>query len=308
MKNKISILLLSAVVLFSCADEELGPVVTFDTAGKGAYVKLLSETDRSINLFDVEGSSYTYSVEFVDIDMGKTIAEYRLELTYVDKNPENGDASTGPIVFRTYSPSDFGTTDRGFVGLANIVVKATEMIAAVGTAAEDVMAGDQFKMEGYVVTDEGDQFGFSNSSSAVNGSAFAGHFNYTLNATCPTEIGGTYDYETVTTWCGGETITGEVTLTLTNTGYDIDDFSLGAYYSCYGTDPLPTLPGGNLRLVDVCNTISVTGASRWGEIYTYHSLTIDGASMTIEWTNDYGEGGTTKLTRQDGVALPALHL
>lgn len=306
MKNKLSILLLSAVMLFSCADEELGPVVTFDTAGKGAYVKLLQETDRSINLFDIAGSKYVYSVEFVDIDMGKTIAEYRLELTYNDRNPDNGNASAGPIVFKTFGPSDFGTTDRGFVGLSNISINATELISAVGTTAESVMAGDQFKIQGYIVTNEGDQFGFANSSAAVNGTAFAGHFDYTLNATCPSMIGGTYDYETVATWCGEGPVTGTVTLTPSGSGYAIDDFSLGAYKACYGDGA--TLPGGTLTFVDICNKISVTGASRWGEIYTFHSLTVDGASMTIEWTNDYGEGGTSKLTRQDGAALPDLHL
>lgn len=307
MKNKLSILLLSAVMLFSCADEELGPVVTFDTAGKGAYVKLLTETERKINLFDVAGSSYVYSVEFVDIDMGKTIAEYRLELTFVDKNPANGDDSKGPIVFKTFGPSDFGTTDRGFVGLSNITISATEMISAVGTSAESVMAGDQFKIQGYIVTNDGDQFGFANSSSAVNGTAFAGHFDFVLNASCPTELAGVYDYETVATWCGEGPVTGTVTFTLvTAVDYDIDDFSLGAYKACYGENA--ALPEGNLRFTDVCNEITVNGASQWGEIYTYHSLTVDGASMTIEWTNDYGEGGTTKLTRQDGAALPDLHL
>lgn len=169
MKNKLSILLLSVVMLFSCADEELGPVVTFDTAGKGAYVKLLSETARFINLFDVPGSNYIYSVEFVDLEMGQTIAEYRLEVTYTDRDASNGDDSNGPVIFKTFGPADFGTTDRGFVGLANIQIAATDLITAVGTTVDAVKAGDQFRIQGYLTTNDGDVFGARNSSAAVNG-------------------------------------------------------------------------------------------------------------------------------------------
>jgi hypothetical protein len=307
MNHKISILLAGLVlVLFSCADSELGPVLTFETAGKGAYVKLLQEGDRDINLFDIEGSSYTYSVEFVDIDMGNTIAEYKLDMIFEDKNPSNGDNSKPAQLLRSFSASEFTSTDRGFKGVSNITIKATDLIAKVGVNAADLLPGDNFKIIGTIVTNDGDVFGAKNSSAAINGTAFAGHFDFILRATCPTTIGGTYTYETVATWCGEGPGTGEVTLTLTSSGYDIDDFSLGAYDVCYGAGSAKPL--GTLRLVDVCNKISVAGASQWGEIYTFHSLTVDGASFTLEWTNDYGEGGTSKLTRKDGVALPPLRL
>jgi len=298
MNNKISILLLSAIMLFSCADEELGPVVTFDTAGKGAYVKLLSETERFINLFDISGSNYVYSVEFVDIDMGNTIAEYRLEVTYTDKNPDNGDKSAGPIVYKTFGPGDFGNTDRGFKGMSSISVPATELISTVGTTPDEVKAGDQFKVQGYVVTNDGDQFGFSNSSSAVNGTAFAGHFDYVLTAGCPSDLTGTFPYEGSDYWCDGGTGSGMIEIVQLSAGvYGFDDWSFGAYPHCYGGG---AGGWGTLAFSDVCAEVSFTGSTdNYGDTWTFES-TIDGAVWNISWVNTYGEAGSVAITNPSG--------
>ena len=54
-----------------------------------------------------------------------------------------------------------------------------------GLSADDLAAGDQFEFDGSVTTTDGRTFGAENSSAAVNGSAFAGHFDFTVKATCP---------------------------------------------------------------------------------------------------------------------------
>ena len=298
MKNQLSILLLSVVMLFSCADEELGPVVTFDTAGKGAYVKLLSETERFINLFDVPGSNYIYSVEFVDLEMGQTIAEYRLELTYTDRNPSNGDNSKGPIVFKTFGPSDFGTTDRGFVGLANIQIAATDLITAIGTTVDAVMAGDQFKIQGFVTTNDGSVFGSGNSSAAVNGTAFKGHFDYVLSAGCPSSLAGTFPYEGSNYWCDGGSGSGMVTIVQKSAGvYGFDDWSFGAYPHCYGGG---AGAWGTLAFSDVCAVVSFTGfTDNYGDTWTFTS-SIEGDKWNITWSNTYAEGGSVAITNPSG--------
>jgi hypothetical protein len=302
MKRILPIYLFAGLILFSCADDSLSPIITFDKAGKGAYVRLLQETARDLNLFDLAGSNYNYSVEFVDLEQGNLVSEYKLDLIFQDNNPDNGDNSSGPSTFRSWSASEFGTTERGFKGVDNITITANDLLSAVGISADALQAGDQFIVKGFLILSDGSVFGKDNSSAAVNGSAFQGHFDFTLNATCPTNLAGTYDYTVLESWCGGlDCPTGQVTLTLTTSGYDIDDFSLGAYNQCYSPcTGGAALPLGNLRLVDVCNKISVTGASQWGEIYTYHSLTVDGNDLIIEWTNDYGEGGTTAIHNPSG--------
>lgn len=301
-KNILSIFIVGGLLmLFSCVDEELGPIITFDKAAKGAYVKLLQESDsRDINLFDIPGSSYTYSVEFRDAEGGTLVTEYRLDATFKDANPnKGGDDSKGPDVFRTFSSSEFEDTPDGFKGLSNITITANDLISWAGLTADELGPGDQFVIDGTISTTNGSVHNFDNSSAAVNGSAFGGHFRFNLTASCPTELAGTYDVVVQDTWCGDVPLpNAQVTLTLTASGYDIDDFSLGAYDNCYGEGS--TKPGGSLRMVDVCNGITITGASRWDEVYTWSDLTVDGNNLTITWTNDYGEGGTSTIINPNG--------
>ena len=75
------------IIVASCADENLKPIVTFDDAGHGAYPKLVTEQgERSVDFFDLANSQYTYSVEFIDDNKGQGVATYIIDLTYVDVN------------------------------------------------------------------------------------------------------------------------------------------------------------------------------------------------------------------------------
>ncbi|MEZ4994236.1 MAG: hypothetical protein R2824_27685 [Saprospiraceae bacterium] len=104
MNKKIfSIMAAAGLVLFasSCADPDLGPIVTFDTAGKGAYVRLVEDNgNQLINLLDLAASGYQYSVEFVDLERGDWPRNCLMRDSS-DRNPDNGDNSTGKIELRT---------------------------------------------------------------------------------------------------------------------------------------------------------------------------------------------------------------
>ena len=63
-------------MLFSCADDDLSPILTFDKAGKGAYAKLLNESAQELDLANLSAAQYSYCVEFVDIDAGNTCLLY----------------------------------------------------------------------------------------------------------------------------------------------------------------------------------------------------------------------------------------
>jgi len=297
--NKIKLLIVSGVLMvfaFGCADPDLGPIVTFDTAGKGAYVRLISETDRGINLFDIGGSQYTYSVEFVDPELGAGVSEYGLELTF-----KGADGTTsGPSEYRSWSSSEFTTSETGYQSVTGITITASDAIAAAGKKAEDIQAGDKFVFTGRVVTSDGQIFKSDNSSATVRGGAFQGHFDFTMAASCPTDLAGTYDVNVTASWCGSVAAYPkvQVTWTLTSTGYDVDDFSFGAYDNCYG--PTSARPLGNLRIEDICNKITILGASQWGEVYTWTNFGINGDIMSFDWTNDYGEGGSAEVIRPGG--------
>ncbi len=184
-KNIFSIsLVVSMLFLFSCADDDLSPILTFDKAEKGAYAKLINETARELDLANLSTASYDYCVEFVDLEAGSTVSEYNIAVIYEDNNPGNGDNSAGPNQFMSIPASAFTSTDRNFAG-ACLSVTLSELLSAFNLSADDLLANDQFRFVTTVTTTTGASFGAANSSSAVNGSAFGGHFDFTLKATCP---------------------------------------------------------------------------------------------------------------------------
>ncbi len=299
LKNKI-LLFFGAILILatSCKDDDLAPIATFDNAEKGAYVRVVEQGNTLVNLLDVAGSAFTYSVEFVDLEQGGLVSEYRLQLIYDDNNPSNGDNSAGPIEFRSWSSSEFETTATGHKGLSNITITGPEVIAAAGTTADQVLAGDNFRLVGSVTTSEGATYTASNSSATVNGAAFRGFFNFTMPAACPSDLAGSFAHTSDDSWCGsGPVPDGTVDIVALGGGvYTFNDFSFGAYGPCYGS----TADQPTLTFTEVCTVVSFTGfVDSFGDTWTYDS-DIDGAVWRIAWENTYGESGQTFITNPSG--------
>lgn len=296
--NKIT--LIALVLLFGCADEDLKPILSFEDSGKGAYVKLVEESDKLINVFDestINSSSYTYSVEFVDINGGNKITEYRVDLVY---QPVSGSEQTASS-FKSFSQSDFSDSPNGLRSLSGITITAPEMLQALGLQPSDLAPGDNFLFEGFVILDDGQTFGFDNSSAPVRGAAFGGHFNFTLPAACPSDLTGTFEFETTDIWCDGSTATGTVDIEARGGGvYEFSDWAFGAYGPCYGGGTA----GGEILFTDVCTEVSFTGfTDSFGDTWTFTS-SIEGNEWTIQWTNTYGEAATSVVKYTGGADWP----
>lgn len=304
MKNRILITYLAAVliVMTACKDENLAPIATFDAAEKGAYPALIEDTDRDINLDNVAGSAYVYSIEFIDLEKGNLVSEYALQVTYQDANTADGDNSTGPVEFRSWSASDFETNGNGNKGLPNITINASDVLTALGLT--EVGPGDVFRFIGRVTTTSGQSFMASNSSASVNGAAFRGHFNYSLTAICPSDIGGTYSVTSSgqsTDGCCPDPTTVTTTITLMDNGkgnYTMNDFSGGLYlewYDVYGI----TATNSSGVLIDVCDKLTFGHKEDpfGGTLTASGTVEADG-NFTIEWSNSFGDVGTSVYTKQ----------
>ena len=298
--NKYRILLAMIAVLcftLSCEDEDRLPLVVLTTVEKGAYPRLIDETDKLINLFDVSGSSYTYNIDFVDEEGGALVAEYILDLVY---NPVSG-SDVGPNEFLKLTSADFKPGESGFLQAPTITINGPEAISAAGLSADQVNPGDQFNFVGRIVLTDGRVFSQSNSSATVVGSAFRGHFNFTMPAGCPSDLTGTFDYVTTDIWCAawdGTPVTGQVTIEDLGGGkYEFNDWAFGSYGPCYGGGSA----GGDLNFTEVCSEVSFTGfTDSFSDTWTYVSE-INGEEWTIQWSNTYGEAATSVITFPGGV-------
>ncbi|MBT30281.1 MAG: hypothetical protein CMO01_11525 [Thalassobius sp.] len=298
--NKIFIFLTALAYLVGCADESLEPVLTYDNSGKGAYVKLISESDKLINVLNestINSSSYNYSVEFVDVENGDKVTEYRVDLTY---EPVSG-SDIAVSSFLSYSADQFTVSEDGLKSVQDITITAPEVLSALGISAADLAPGDNFEFKGYVTLDDGSVFGYDNSSAAVRGDAFQAHFDFDIPAACPSDLGGTFEYTSSTNWCGG-TASGTVDIVSQGGGvYNFSDWSFGAYASCYGGG---TASSTSLTFTDVCTDVSFTGFTDvYGDTWTFTS-TIEGNEWSIDWVNTYGETGSAVIYYTGGADWP----
>lgn len=134
---------------------------------------------------------------------------------------------------------------------------------------------------------------------------------FRLQVACPSDLGGTYNYSTTSIVAGaggnaaacGGTVTGTGTLTestTTNGVYTVSDASFGQFGCAWSDTP----PGGTLRLNDLCNVLSFTGADKYGDNYSISVVSVTATTLVFDWTNTYGDGGRTTLTRTDSKTWP----
>ncbi len=309
MKNKIrySIKGITAFVILwlagGCEDPSKGPLVTFESAGKGAYIRRLESSGATFfNLLtetDFNNSVFTYSVEFIDGAGGTRVQEYKLTVEYVDNNPGNGDNSFGPANYLVVPSSQFVDGPNGNKAVLNIELSAPDVAAFVGTTYTDIKAGDQFIFRGEVKVSETLSFNSGNSSSTVEGTAFQGFFDFSFNASCPSNLAGTYNYVASNYWCDGEGGTGTVNIISLGGGkYTFSDWSFGAYPHCYGGN---AAGWGTLSFQEVCEVVSFSGfTDNYGDTWSFSS-SIVGNDWVINWSNTYGESGTAAINFPGGV-------
>lgn len=299
--SKILGLITILLMVSSCEDENRLPLVVLDTVEKGAYPRLIDETDKLINLFDIAGSSYTYNIEFVDEQGGGLVAAYVVDLVFDDNNPDNGDNSSGPSEYLRMTPDQFSSNANGYMQAPSITITGPEALSAAGVSADQVLAGDNFNFIGRVELTDGRIFSQTNSSATVVGPAFRGHFNFTLPANCPSDLTGSYEYATTDSWCDGSSVNGAVDIVAQGGGvYNFSDWSFGAYTPCYGA--IAAQP--TLRFNEVCAEVTFTGfTDSYGDTWTFVS-SIDGNAWTINWSNTYGESANSVIFYPGGADWP----
>jgi len=256
--------------------------------------------------FEEPGTSITFDEEYVELDAATTPAGSRT-FTYLRRN-DGASLDAGFIVTRSAKSAanaanvnfEIQATSTAIAGVHYTVVGSTVTIPAGAWTANLPISILPDNLEpGQVFTINVALTGGDLPVSTVYGSG-----SHRIQISCPSALAGTYAYSTVG-WCG-TTGTGTVTWTAAPSArYTSSDFSIGAYDACYGAGS--TLPGGTLVIADVCGKLSPVGLSRWGEVYTFNSVTLanGGTDLIIDWENDYAEGGVSTLSRTDGTFWPS---
>jgi len=304
--KKINLILFSIVLLLvgtSCEKDRT--FVEFQDLEYGAYARLLSQD--GILFEDDPSSSITTEVEFYDINEGKDVASYSWAVSYIDKINDGAD-NAGPADLMTITASEFGTSTSGLPN-AIFSFSVQQMLDALGITLADIQGGSSFRLDATITMNDGRTFTAANTgNNIVSSAAFQALFSFDADLLCPSSLGGDINYVTTSGVTGGggpacpDEITGTITLTEVGLGdYEVSDASLGVFGSCWGDNPAT-----GVNLVDACNIIRLTGADQYGDSYTWTITDISGPTMTVDFENTYGDGGTSVLTRADGADWPPL--
>jgi hypothetical protein len=289
MKKKIfwSFFLLS-VVLWTACDDDKKPFTDFK---KGAIPLFTPKADDSgfVDYGNLDATTLSFTVNKEGL---ADVQSIDVMVTY--NNSQTGKSDQALVTTVTSFPKD-------------VTISKSDLIAAFKSEVltqDSISIGDSFTVDGYVRLADGTYLTGGYSPSIFSKKPV----NLNYNVSCKSELGGTLNYKTsnVTAGAGGvaancgSSVTGQVDFDAQGGGvYKISDITFGQYDCAWADNP-----ASGVSLVDVCNHLSLTGTDQYGLIYSISIISNDGTTLKIHWENDYGDSGTTELTRMDGTQWP----
>jgi hypothetical protein len=280
------------------------------------YIFMIAGLVLMTSCFEDPGTDITWEGgSFVELDAASTQTGAR-NYSYLRLN--NGTTySSGMNVLRVSSSSKEAVTVNFTIDASSTAIEGVHYTVSGSTAtiaageflaelpitilADNIEAGESWSID-VTITDASIDVGAR--SSATHNVAIA----------CPSDLAGTYTFVTNNGFTGPggpgccfDGITGSGTITATPTGgtYTITDATFGVFPDLWNDSPA----SGPL-LKDVCDQISFSGGDQYGDTYAILSAitrSVDGTSITFDWENTYGDGGTTTITLDSGTWPAAIN-
>ena len=296
MKFICAFLAIALIALASCENDGGDSVITLDEGGVPNILKVAG-SNSYIDLIALENGEET-SINFtVDKGQGGIVS---MDVVLFYKSGEN--------VYRTVLESNVTTFPKAYSLTQFDIIEAFPEL----NAATDFQVGDVLSVSADLTLTNGRKLNILNDDASPNfGQDIANSAIYKVFqayiVSCPSDLGGTYTYVSTNIGEPGGfvepgPVTGNVTFTDNGGGvYAISDASFGGFGALYG-DP----DASGISLTDICNTISLSGTDVYGETYTFSNISTNGPELSFNWSNTYGEYGSTILTRTDGTDWPPL--
>ncbi len=305
-------LLASALMLLSSCRDFVEPNIPYTDFDTGAYLRTIARTSTTFNFFDLQNSKFALTLEAVDAEDGNTVETVEIYVRHrrlipgvgLDFTPADGDN-----LVTTLQKSDFAPNSESRFLRVSFEISALDAIQAVGLTPADIEGADVFEFRLVL----NDRFGRSFTNTSVNNNVagapfYASPFQYDVSVICPSDLGGTYEFEqsnmeSIYGSCAG-TITGTTTWTPVSStpgAYTVTDGTFG-FWDCYGD----SWGSGNVRISDACGTLSMSGADKYGASYSMTVVSADADNLVFQWLNSDGETGLVTVKSNDGKPWPQL--
>ena len=321
MKNlkRIFVAFIAMLTAISCGDPVL-PVELQPEMQYGAYARKMSQTGK-FDYFAISSSQLDIHVEFYDENNGANIAEYDIDVEYIDITSK-GAASIARTDLKTFSSSEFVTNTDGYLSL-DITLGFQEALDALGTTASGITGGNTIRYWFTITKTDGSVYDYNNTGpNLMSSNAFGALFRLNVGIVCPSDWTlGTLNASSTddgTIGANGWDYTpSDVQVELTavsgkDNQYTMSDVSLGARDMLYLGGPSPSgYRTVGPKFIDNCNVVSMDGAGDFGYGFSIvagtASVSSDNKTFTYHWVSEYGEGGAATLTYADGSTWPDLY-
>jgi hypothetical protein len=326
---KSLLLIISFAVVVSCADETLDPL-NMSTVKKGTILALRGTQLENIYFSGLPGyeifpkaidgsETFAFDAEILATDPS-TLAS--VDIFAIKRTKTGSSVTTERIPLRTVSASEFQETDDYLNPWVSVSIPMSEIFTAIGEDPNAAGFADKMlDLYGAGISIVSDLNLKDGSVISADDLVAAGLFQsnqfypaqrLTIAVTnyCPEDLEGTYSFETTVTavgaggsiagCVGGVAGTGEL-VGISRGKYSISDVTFGQYDCAWGDDPAT-----GATLVNTCSELTFGGADQYDLIYTISNVQVsgDGTKLSFKWSNDYGDAGTTVLTRTDGKTWP----
>lgn len=292
MKNLKILLLTMVLAIFSVSCEDDGGT-SFIPLQEGAVPNMVksTSTDAFYNL--------------IKLNNGENVA-----VTFNAEVAQGSPASADVVgVYTTAAGSVYSATLFSNVTLPQeFTLAISDIVAAFSEIndASDIQVGDNIAITTRFTLDDGTVLNILNDDGTSGTGAniqttvlFTTVINYPVS--CPSDLGGTYSVIS-----NGDNTDGQppavdlaYTITLTDNGggsYTMSDFAAGAYILWYTPYGLTFEQTGTFT--DVCGTIGGEFADAWGQAVPVTGSVNEDGTITLSWTNPWGDYLTSVLTPQ----------
>lgn len=318
----------SALVI-SCADESLDPV-NVSTVKKGSILALRGTQLTNIYFKGLPGyevfpkaldgtESFNFDAEFLAEDPSMLES---FDMFVIKRTKVGNTTTTERIPLKSVSASEFKTTADYARPWVSVSIPFSNILNAIGLDPNDpsfvTTIFDSYPSGISIETD----LNLTNGSKVLASEMVAAglfqsnqfypaqRLNIAVTNYCPENIAATYNFSTIVTAVGaGGDITGCIGpvrgegafLPISRGRYAVSDATFGQYDCAWGDSPAE-----GVTLINTCDLLTQGGADQYGLIYTFSNVTVsaDGTQMSFAWSNDYGDAGTTTLTRTDAGIWP----
>lgn len=193
---KYSFALAGLLLFISCEEGDKPVDYVFDNVTRGATLRTMNVINGTINIFDLQNSSFEVELEYRDNEGGDLFESYDVYAAFTDNTDDGVDNSKPEVFLKNVPRSELPTNPEYGFPRGVLQLPASETFAALGLNEDQLNGGDVVNYRLVLKLTDGREFTNNASGNVTGGSFFSSPFAYNASLVClfdePDFFSGTY--------------------------------------------------------------------------------------------------------------------